>query len=299
MHPPLEDLACIVVHHRSPQTLLATVDALIHSGVVAERILVVDNSAEATLATELRPRGIGLLQTRNRGYAAAINDGLAALDRSSGIREYTLVATHESLAEQTAVSELLAAMRSDDAIAVAGPTLVVAGQTDRTWSTGGYLSPWLKLPRHHLADDASGRVRDRDWLDGAFTLYRTAELRAHTLDELYFLYFEETDLHTRMRAAGKRVVWVPAATVSQTSSGIPPRLLGRNLFLFHSKLFSRRRGRCAVLYEAARSQARVLLARRGRWSDARQIVAGWWDAERLVTGRAPRHPYPSESAARG
>jgi GT2 family glycosyltransferase len=139
----------------------------------------------------------------------------------------------------------------------------------------------LRLPRHILtAREVSGAV-DREWLDGAFTMYRTDELESFKLDESYFLYFEETDLHTRLRRAGRRVVWVPHARVSQKSSGIPPRLLGRNLFLFHRKLFSKATGRAAVGFELIRAFGRALLTRRARWSALPEIARGWGEGERM------------------
>ena len=69
----------------------------------------------------------------------------------------------------------------------------------------------------------------RAWLDGAFCLYRADLLRAMPFRTDFFLYFEETELHTRIRKAGYGVAWVPTASVEQSSTGVPPRLLGRNL----------------------------------------------------------------------
>ena len=231
----LVDVACVVVHHNSPDTLVGTLEALIANGVVPAQILVVDNSGETVRAA--LAEGLTVLYTDNRGYAAAVNDGLAHLNATGLAQPFTLVSTHESLAAPNAVRALREELLADPHIAVAGPTLLDADSDMQIWSVGGRLTPRLKLPRHHIDPDATIQksVVDREWLDGAFTMYRTADLEEFKLDETYFLYFEETDLHTRLRRAGRRIVWVPRASVSQRSSGIPSRLLGRNLFLFHSK----------------------------------------------------------------
>ncbi|KKX98240.1 glycosyltransferase family 2 protein [Microbacterium sp. Ag1] len=298
MNEEISDVACIVVHHRSPDTVLQTIASLESAGIARNNILVVDNSGDDELVGRLEERGTAAIQTENRGYAAAANVGLEELRRSGRARAFTLIATHEVLPEADAVRELREVM-ADERVAVAGPTLL-HGAPARTWSEGGRLSPVLRIPSHHREEDAGARHGvDRDWLDGAFTLYRTADLEAHRLDEIYFLYFEETDLHTRLRRAGKRVVWVPSAAVHQESSGTPPRLIGRNLFLFHHKLFSNTSGRCAVGVQFARAVAKAVLRRRDSFAAAGQILAGWRDGERLAAGRPTRKPYPNEREAIG
>ncbi|WP_104083789.1 glycosyltransferase [Cryobacterium sp. Y11] len=297
----VDDVACIVVHHNSPATLVGTLEALCASGVPRAQILVVDNSSETPSTASLVAEGFSVLYTSNRGYAAAVNDGLAHLNAKDFARPFTLISTHESLAAPDAVRALRDELLADPSIAVAGPTLLNADLDMQIWSVGGRLTPLLKLPRHHV--NAGARMQepvvDREWLDGAFTMYRTADLEAFRLDEVYFLYFEETDLHTRLRRAGRRVVWVPRARVSQRSSGIPSRLLGRNLLVFHSKLFSLTRGRMAVAFELGRSLARALLTKRGRWAAFPEIARGWRQGERMTAVADSAEPSVSAGRALG
>lgn len=284
----LADTIAIVVHHNSPNTLAPTLRALAESGLPSQAILVVDNSTNdvhATTSEAIAGTEFLFLHAENRGYAAAVNDGLAYLSDRGLSRTFTIVATHESVAETDAVSLLRAALVNDPEIAVTGPTLINADSEDgKIWSTGGTLSRLLKLPTHdrNTLSSAPGRIVDRDWLDGAFTMYRTALLEQFPLDEGYFLYFEETDLHTRLRGAGYRIVWVPQARVFQRSSGIPPLLMGRNLFLFHTRHFSPTRGRLAVGYQTFRALIRAALTSRGQWSASRDILSGWAQGERIA-----------------
>lgn len=296
----MSDVACIVVHHNSPATLVHTLDALILTGVTREQILIVDNSAEQG---RFLPSAddLTVLYTDNRGYAAAVNDGLDYLNLNGLAKPFTLISTHESLPAPDAVRLLLRELADDATIAVAGPTLLNADADMQVWSLGGRLTPALKLPRHHI--DAAAHTQspavDREWLDGAFTLYRTIDLEQFKLDESYFLYFEETDLHTRLSRSGRRVVWVPSASVSQRSSGIPPRLLGRNLFLFHRKLFSRTSGRLAVSFELVRALARAALTRRGRWGAFPEIARGWREAEQIPVAAVPPRSVVAGGTAHG
>ena len=284
-------LSCIVVHFQSPGTLPATLTALDAAHVPGASTVVVDNSlsdsdSEAARATA-QSAGCLFIRVDNRGYAAAANSGLQFLEARGLRTELVLLSTHESLPEPDAVERLIAAFESDPAIAVAGPLLFNSGPVGReVWSAGGRLSRVLKRPRHYTEElDGQSAPVDRAWLDGAFTLYETAVLERQRLDESYFLYFEETDLHVRLARLGRRVVVVPGAHASQSSNGIPPRLLGRNLFLFQAKLFSPWRGRLAVVFEAGRSFMRKLLTKRGSWADSASIISGWVEGERsLRTG---------------
>ena len=222
-------LSCIVVHFQSPGTLPATLTALDAAHVPGASTVVVDNSlsdsdSEAARATA-QSAGCLFIRVDNRGYAAAANSGLQFLEARGLRTELVLLSTHESLPEPDAVERLIAAFESDPAIAVAGPLLFNSGPVGReVWSAGGRLSRVLKRPRHYTEElDGQSAPVDRAWLDGAFTLYETAVLERQRLDESYFLYFEETDLHVRLARLGRRVVVVPGAHASQSSNGIPPQ----------------------------------------------------------------------------
>jgi len=54
----------------------------------------------------------------------------------------------------------------------------------------------------------------RDWVSGACLLARRADLEAvGLLDERFFMYTEDVDLCAAVRQRGRRVLFVPAATV--------------------------------------------------------------------------------------
>lgn len=279
------EVQCVIVHHRSPKTVVRVVAGAIASGIAPTSIVVVDNSPETDPDLEF-PDAVRVLRVKNEGYAAAANRGVRLLDDDQNARPFTLVTSHEAEITPDALASLSTVLISDPSIAAAGPTLLLEG-SEAVWSTGGYFSRILNRAAHHrdLAD-GSAAPQDRDWLDGAFVLYRTDLLTDFQFDESYFLYFEETDLHVRLHRAGHRVVWVPDAVGHQSSSGIPPKLLGRNTVLFQARHFSIWTGRAAVLFEAARSVARKLLTHRGSWDDSRQILSGWLSAERELRGRS-------------
>lgn len=237
----LADVSCIVVHHKNYPGVLASLELLLLAGIKSENLVIVDNSEDEEIRRNLI--SAAGLQARlafiaNKGYANAVNYGASCLANSGCLRRYTLVATHEVAPRSDAVFHLRNALVDQDRAIVAGPTLVI--QTERgeeLWSTGGYLSRWLNVPRHFhsgdsLADAAGMPVTMRDWLDGAFCLYNSDYLLQYPMNEGFFLYFEETDYHSCIRERSGEVLWCPQAVVAQASSGIPPYLLGRNMQLF-------------------------------------------------------------------
>ena len=201
-------IAAVVVHHNSLDTVCLTVESIIDQGVAPNSVLIVDNSADPGVFSSLRallPSSTLLIHVSNCGYAAAVNSGIRYLaDNFSVPPELILVSTHESVPENGAIACLAEAVSSSDEISAAGPTLLTRNSRNepRVWSTGGYLTSALRLPRHKSHDDhpasleaASREPVDRQWLDGAFIVYRFRDLHEHPMPEHYFLYMEEVDLH--------------------------------------------------------------------------------------------------------
>jgi len=236
----LNNVAAVVVHHRSYATVGMTVRKLLEQDIPIENILVVDNSEQQEMRKELSdslPVGIATVFVDNKGYGAAVNVGISYFAQMVEPKpEFFLVATHETRPEPGAVEGLVGAL-DDPEVAVAGPTLVSGAEPEFVWSAGGYLAPRTRIPSHYHhrvpIDDLSDYDEpvDREWLDGAFLLYRWQDIERHRIDESYFLYMEETDLHLRLAKHGRKVVWVPASRVWQDSRGIPPYYLARNLRL--------------------------------------------------------------------
>lgn len=273
----MNSVACVVVHHKSTDTLPVTIDALIQAGIELRNILVVDNSEDAgvadVLTSTLDPQ-LRIEFTQNRGYAAAVNHGAELLRDISS--DFILVSTHEVVPEQPAVEALVAAMRADPTIAVAGPTLVDSTTVPtRIWSTGGLLSTRSGLPRHstEIPRDAETPL-ERAWLDGAFCLYRTEAL-SERLREDFFLYTEELEFHVRLRSRGWKAVWVPGATASQSTDGTPPFLQARNLQIYLRLWGSHAQQTLSVPYLVARETLARTIRRRSPLTALPELVRGW------------------------
>lgn len=273
-----------MVHYRNYEIIGQTLRSLIDQGLSPEQILIVDTSEEPNEHSRLIdavPSGTKVLFLENRGYGGAVNFGIQYWTHNS--REaprFLLVATHEARCWPGAIEGLREELVRSPAAAAAGPTLVSGDAPHYVWSTGGGMSPRLRIPRHHghrSAFDygriAAERPCEREWLDGAFVLYRWSDIKAEALDETYFLYMEETDLHLRLGAAGRKLLWVPAAIVWQSSEGIPAYYLARNLRLLYRRTGRRSLGSIAVPISVARRAASAV--KKGYFlSECRSLLRG-------------------------
>lgn len=192
---------------------------------VATTITVVDNqSADGTLAWlgQAWPAVHAIDAGGNLGFARANNLGIRAT-----ASDLVLLLNPDTEVPDGAIATLVGALLTDDTAAIAGPRLVdAAGRPELSF--GPMISPWAELRQRRLmrAYDAGApwavahvaRVTrepgPRDWVSGACLLARRADLEAvGLLDERFFLYTEDVDLCASVRARGRRVIFVPDATV--------------------------------------------------------------------------------------
>jgi len=295
----LSTTAAIVVHYRSYETVGNTVANLIQQGIAPTDIVLIDNSEQPERRTALQgsiPDGVEISFTPNGGYAAAVNAGMDFISHHrSDLPDFLIVATHETAMHPHAVDRLVGALTQDPEAAVAGPTLI-SGALDQefVWSMGGYLTKITHTPSHFGHRDAyspehlAARAPEaRAWLDGAFLAYRWTSIATERLSEDFFLYMEETDLHLRLGRKGHRVVWVPASVVWQSSDGIPPYYLARNLRLLARRNEPSWRRALVPATVAKRIAADVI--KRGDLSSIRPSARGLFSR---IKAEAPRTERP-------
>jgi GT2 family glycosyltransferase len=206
----------VVVAWNGGETLERCVESLRGQGV--NPIVLVDNGSRRSERQRLEKLYGGLsdlhlvLLPENTGFARGANLGAQAA-LGSGADE-VLLATQDVVAEPGAVAHLSEALRSQDA-GIAGP-LVLDRDGRREISRGERLIPALLcLPRTLLRHrrQAPGAYAVSGVM-GCLMLLRAEVLRlTGGFDERFFAYYEEVDLCLRARAAGFRIVCVPAARV--------------------------------------------------------------------------------------
>lgn len=222
------DLAVSVVSYRTPQLMRRCLRALEDERARLElQVTVVDNASgdgSADLVAEEFPWVRLIRNVRNVGFGAAHNQAL----RETSAR-YLLVLNSDASPMPGALKTLTDYLADHPDVAVVGPKLrypdgrvqpsrrrfptlatlfCESTQLQRMWPDNGLLR------RYYVADRPDDVEQKVDWLVGACLCARArAVADVGLFDERFFLYSEELDWCRRFRAAGWRIVYVPAAEV--------------------------------------------------------------------------------------
>lgn len=158
---------------------------------------------------------------RNRGFAAANNDGIElALARDA---DYVALLNNDTRVEPDWLAALVETAEAD-------PTVAICQARQRTWDGTQELC-FRFIPEWAEAKAIRRRVGPPDeatptlFASGCAMLIRTSAIAEIGLfDERYFMYAEDVDLSLRAWIAGHRVMDVPAAVVYHriTGSGSNP-----------------------------------------------------------------------------
>lgn len=212
----------------------------------ATEVLVLDNattdgSLDAARAHETAGEVIAL----ERRTGKAEND-TTLLKRARG--RYALLLNEDSELLPGATEALHAALDADPRAAAAGAALLRPDGTEQpsAWrfpSLGAVAAQALLLHRRLVVQSRGAATREVDWCQSAALLVRReAAEQVDFLDPAFFVYVDEVDFQKRLRDAGWRVLWVPAARAShheQLSTGSVPRRriveLARNRDLYLRK----------------------------------------------------------------
>lgn len=274
-------VAAVVVNYNAGDALPTCVESLLAEDV--HELCVVDNASVDDSLDQLRTRTtarVSILETGcNAGYGAAANRG--ARSTSS---PYVLVSNPDLVVRPGAVATLVRRLESDDSLAVAGP-MIRDADGDVYPSGRGFPSladaighaflglvwggnPWTRRYRH-LGEDQH-RARPADWVSGSlFLVRRLAFESVGGFDESYFMYVEDVDLCWRLRRAGWKVFYEPAAEVVHEQGRSASRHPYRMLLAHHRSMW-----RFAA--RTAEGRERALLPAMGLGLLARLVLA-WAD----------------------
>ena len=194
---------------------LSSIDT--NGGQVPREVIVVDNAStdrSAAYVAEAYPDVKLLRNSENEGFGRANN---RAARESRG--ELLLFMNTDVVLYADALELLVEEMRAHPETGAAGPALRTPSDGYQA-SYGGRTGFFTELSKKGLLNRLRTRAlrrhrrrREVGWVSGAFLIVRRqAFLDVGGFDEGYFLYFEDIDLCERLRKAGRRVVFLPAAT---------------------------------------------------------------------------------------
>jgi N-acetylglucosaminyl-diphospho-decaprenol L-rhamnosyltransferase len=216
---------------------------------VTHELLVLDNAStdrSAEAVRERHPKATLIALAQREGKAA--NDS-RLLQEARG--RYCLLLNEDSELRNGAVRELIAALDADPRGAAAGARLLTSegAETDCAWRLPDI--PWALAAavfmHSRVAVESRGeRVREVGWVQSsAMLVRRTAAEQIGWLDPDFFVYSDETDFCKRLRDAGWRILFVPAArAVHHDQLGTDRAAMSRRIVEFHRNrdLYFRKHG---------------------------------------------------------
>lgn len=167
-----------------------------------------------------------LIETgENLGFAGGNNRGIqAALDRHA---KYVWLLNNDTTVTPDTLKALVSAAEDDPRLGQIGSVLFYMNEPSRlqAWG-GGKVNLWTGRSCHF---NGPVPAEDLDYLTAASVLLPAEVFRKlGLLDQEYFMYWEDTDLSYRIRAAGWRLGVAPEAIVyhkeSASTAGNSPKL---------------------------------------------------------------------------
>jgi len=226
---------------------------------------------------------------RNLGFAAGCNRGITRA-LSEGC-EYVLLLNNDCIIPWSDfLWDAISLAEREPGCGILGGKILFWPETDRIWSTGGYIST-LGAERHigHGEIDRGQyeNVAHRKFISGALMLIRRRVIETiGLLPEVYFFGKEEWEYSTRALKAGFTLVYVPSLVAYHEASNshywTDPKYVYNGVL---SRVLYQKRNRGTLFYHVwsllFASYVRVLLPLRYRLR--RKLFVGGIDARTLQT----------------
>jgi len=220
----------VIVTFNSSDALPACAHALAKLTVEGGyELIIVDNASlddSVPTVTQLIPHATIITNPINRGFAAAVNQGVAA---GSGRIVATL--NPDTMVASDWLQSLITVLDTDASIGIVGSAISdFAGVLTHT---GGDYHPLTFHTNHH--DAPNHQLSDVPYVTGAGIAMRRSDWEhVGGFDEGFFpAYFEDVDLCLRIRATGLRCVYNPQARLRHQESSSTGKYSGPFYFYYH------------------------------------------------------------------
>lgn len=236
----MTEVLAVVVNWNGKAHLKVCLDSLASLDYAKNKweVMVIDNGSQdgsEKMIPLLYPRFNLVKNTKNIGFAGAENQAVRFC-REKGA-DFLWILNNDVRVAEDALSRLIDAARSDDKIAVISPAVYDDRKRDRIDSAGYKIDLWTGRFRKVRPEDG---VTDVDSVQGCAALMRASVFdSAGLFPDTFHAYFEESDLHQRIKRAGYRIVTVKNARVWHKRAASYSRVpvvwaffLLRNLILF-------------------------------------------------------------------
>ena len=228
----MPDVTLVIVTYNSSDVLPACAATLAQLEVPGGyELIIVDNASHdesLAVARQHFPRAHIIANSHNRGFAAAVNQGVMA---GSGRMVATL--NPDTEVAPTWLAALVAPLDRDPQIGIVGSAITDPHDGHLLHSGGQYDAVTFRTM--HRAEVNQTSEADVDYVTGAGMAMRRSDWqRLGGFDEGFFpAYFEDLDLCLRVRASGLRCVFVPQAQLHHHESTATGKQSGAFYFYYH------------------------------------------------------------------
>lgn len=196
-------------------------DSLSEMDYPAYTVVLVDNGSTDDSPQRIRedfPQVFLIEIPGNIGYSAGNNLGISyAMGRGA---DYIMLLNNDTIVAPNALTLLIAAAEANPMVGIVGPTMFYFEPSDLLWG-GKNIVDWHRgsFRREGLGERTSSGLELRpavecDYIDSCAILIKREVIDAiGTLDERFFINFDDVDLNTRARTAGFKVIYVPPARI--------------------------------------------------------------------------------------
>lgn len=223
------DIAIIIVNFNTSDLLSRCLDSLIETSPSTDyKIIVIDNASKddsVRMVKQEFPHVRLLALKENRGFSAAVNEGLSACNAA-----FYLLLNSDTVATPSLPSQMKGWLIEHPLAGIVSPLLKNEdGSIQLSWGDKPTLQNEFRqkqLHQQYSAKNAStidrvhlqySRTRDVDWVTGACLMIRKTVIDAiGPMDENFFMYFEDIDWCLRTKKAGWRVYFTPEMNVIHT-----------------------------------------------------------------------------------
>jgi len=221
---PVPRISCVIVNWNCWQDTIACLASLEKSDYPNLSIILIDNASTNNSVPQIRssfPHLEIIESPRNLGFGRGNNLGIE-LALSRGVK-YIWLLNNDTVVEPGTLAALVKVAEADPQIGEVGSVLHYMHDPAQIqcWG-GGSIDLWTGRIRHFQQPVPPASL---DYLTAASVLLRaTALAQAGLFDPAFFMYWEDTDLSFRIRAAGwKLAVATDARLVHKENASTQPK----------------------------------------------------------------------------
>ena len=218
--PPREPLVAIILVNWNGRELTLECLRSLAAATYRNRVVIVVDNASTDGSREAIGREFPdiriLAMAQNLRFAGGNNAGIRHAFELGA--EMVVLLNNDTTVAPDFLSRMVDRVLVDDRIGIVAPAIFYAEAPETFWFAGGVISFWTGTMRHvGIRERDHGQyagARPTDFATGCCFL-TTKEVidRVGVLDEAYYIYTEDADFSMRVRNAGYRIVFEPAAKV--------------------------------------------------------------------------------------